>query len=320
MSNILKSGTCDVAIIGGGPAGLSAAITLKKAGVSDVVILDRESVAGGIPRHCGHPPFGIRECRRILTGPAYARRIVATALKKGVDISLKTTVTSLGPDGNLSLVSPDGQQELKAKRVLLATGTRETPRSARFVSGGRPLGVCNTGTLQSMVYLKNKIPFRAPIVVGTEIVAFSALLTCIKAGIKPVAIFEENSETSVQWPLQYAAAFFGVPLFKNTRIVNISGQDRVQSVHIVDVEGKVVKFDCDGVLFTGKFTPESTLARMSHLELESATGSPKVDQNGQCSDPAYYAAGNVVHQPVKVAGKCWQAGESAAHWITKSLG
>ena len=319
MSDILKSGTCDVAIIGGGPAGLSAAITLKKAGVTNVVVLDRESNAGGIPRHCGHPPFGIRECRRILTGPAYARRIVATALENGVDIALKTTVTSLGSNGNLSLVSPDGQQELKAKRVLLATGTRETPRSARFVSGGRPLGICNTGTLQSMVYLKNKIPFRAPVVVGTEIVAFSALLTCRKAGIKPVAIFEENSETSVRWPLQYAAAFFGVPLFTNTRIVNISGDNRVQSVHVLDVEGKITKFDCDGVLFTGKFTPESSLARMSHLELDSATGSPKVDSNGQCSDPAYYAAGNVVHQPVKVAGKCWQAGESTAHRIAKSL-
>ena len=319
MSETVQSGSCDVAIIGAGPTGIAAALELKKAGLSRIVVLDREGVAGGIPRHCGHPPFGLGEFGRILSGPSYAKRIVAAARKSGVEIAVKTTVTSLAAEGRLSLITPEGPQELTAKRVLLATGTRETPRSARFISGNRALGICNTGALQSMVYLKNRVPFRAPVVVGTEIVGFSALLTCRKAAIRPVAMLEENSKATVSWPVQYAAALFGVPLHLNSRIVNILGRDRVAAVQVMDHDGNVRELECDGVLFTGKFTPESTLARMSHLALETDTGSPKVDPSGRCSDPAFYAAGNIVHDPVKVAGKCWQAGRDAARHIMKDF-
>ncbi|MEA2114083.1 MAG: FAD-dependent oxidoreductase, partial [Thermodesulfobacteriota bacterium] len=252
-----KYESCDVAIIGGGPAGLSAAITLKKEGIKRVVVLDREAVAGGIPRHCGHIPFGVLEYKRVLTGPSYAKRIVDTAQSAGVDILLKTTVTQLGRAGTLSILSPQGARELTAKRVLLATGTRETPRSARMVSGNRPLGICNTGTLQSMVYLKNKVPFRCPVVIGTEIVSFSALFTCKKAGIRPVAMLEENTRPTVRWPIYYGAKVFGVPLFLHTRIVSILGNDRVDAVRISDENGNEREIACDGVLFTGQFTPES---------------------------------------------------------------
>jgi len=311
--------SCDVAIIGAGPAGLAAAITLKKEGIERVVVLDREAIAGGIPRHCGHIPFGVLEYKRVLTGPSYAKRIVETAQSAGVDILLKSTVTQLGRAGTISILSPQGSRELTAKRVLLATGTRETPRSARMVSGNRPLGICNTGTLQSMVYLKNKVPFRCPVVVGTEIVSFSALFTCKKAGIRPVAMLEENSHPTVRWPVYYGVNFFGVPLFLQTRIVSILGKDRVDAVRISDEKGNEREIACDGVLFTGQFTPESSLARMSYLELDPKTGSPVVDKFGRCSDPAYYAAGNVLLQPVKVAGKCWQSGQKTAQWIVKDL-
>ena len=314
-----KYENCDVAIIGGGPAGLAAAITLKKEGIERVVVLDREAVAGGIPRHCGHIPFGVLEYKRVLTGPSYAKRIVETAQSAGVDIMVKTTVTQLGRAGTLSILSPQGSRELTAKRVLLATGTRETPRSARMVSGNRPLGICNTGTLQSMVYLKNRVPFRSPVVVGTEIVSFSALFTCKKIGIRPVAMLEENVRPTVQWPVYYGAKVFGVPLFLQTRIVSILGKDRVDAVRISDENGNEREIACDGVLFTGQFTPESSLARMSHLELDQKNGSPVVDKFGRCSDPAYYAAGNVLLQPVKVAGKCWQSGRKTAQWIIKDL-
>lgn len=311
--------TCDVAIIGGGPTGLSAATELKRIGVKRVVVLDRETEAGGIPRHCGHPPFGILEYKRILTGPTYAKKIVATARDIGVDIWTKTTVTSLGSEGLISLVSPDGACELKAKKVLLATGTRETPRSARLVSGQRALGICNTGTLQSMVYLKHCIPFKKPIVVGTEIVSFSALFTCKKAGIKPVAMLEESKTADVMWPINYASLLFGVPLFYEHMVVSINGHERVESVHISDKSGKERELQCDGVLFTGNFTPESSLARMSHLRINEITGEPIVDNFGRCSDPSYFAAGNVLFKPVKVAGKCWNAGRIAAKWIAKDL-
>lgn len=318
MSSPLKYDQCDIAIIGAGPAGLSAAVALKKGGIETVLVLDREPEAGGVPRHCGHPPFGMVEYARVMSGPSYAKRLVKSARRAGAEISVRTSVTHLGSGGVLTVTTPEGTGELKAKRVLLATGVRETPRSARLVSGGRIPGVSTTGALQSMVYLKNMIPFRNPVVIGTEIVSFSALLTCRRAGIKPVAMLEQSPSPTLQWPLHHAARFFGVPLFLNTRVARITGKGRVECVQVMDGKGNVRDLSCDGVLFTGQFTPESTLARMSHLHLDPISGSPVVDRFGRCSDPAYYAAGNLL-QPVNIALNCWRDGCRTAQWIVKDF-
>ena len=339
MTDAFNTTSYDVIIIGAGPAGLSAALELKKAGIDRLIVLEREAEAGGIPRHCGHPPFGIHEYKQLLTGPNYARKLVRTAHQESIIIALNHTVTQLGPAGKVTVVSPGGVRELTAQRVLLATGTRETPRSARLVSGDRALGICNTGALQSMFYLKQLVPFRRPVVVGTEIVSFSALSTCRKAGIKPVAMIEENLKPTIRWPIHYVAKLFGVPLLVGTQIDKILGDKRVEAVQLKDKQGNSRLLDCDGVLFTGQFTPESTLARMSHLELDEATGSPIIDQFGRCSDPLYYSAGNLqqyypadrtpyippyytadnLPQPVDVAGRCWAEGQKTAQWIAKDL-
>ena len=165
---------CDVAIVGGGPAGVAAALELRRRGVKRVVILEREEAAGGVPRHCGHPPFGMREFCRILTGPAYARKLCQAALAAGVDVRPHTAVTTLRPFGELDVATPAGPAEIVARRVVLATGGRESPRSARRVSGDRPVGVITTGTLQQSVYIEGLKPFRRPVVVGTELVSLSA--------------------------------------------------------------------------------------------------------------------------------------------------
>ena len=318
MNNPLKYDNCDVAVIGAGPAGLAAATALKKEGIDHILVLEREAQAGGIPRHCGHHPFGVLEYARVMTGPSYAKKIVETAREAGVDIALKTSVTQLGAKGELDIVSPMGRGKIKAKRVLLSTGVRETPRAARLVSGNRMMGVYTTGALQSMVYLKNLIPFRNPVVVGTEIVSFSALLTCKKAGIKPVAMLEENIRPKVLWPFHKAAKFFRVPLFLNTQLIDIIGKDRVEAVMVLDGKGDTRKIVCDGVLFTGLFTPESALVRMSHLKLDYDTGSPVIDTFGRCSDKAYYAAGNLL-QPLNISVNCWRQGRRTACFIAKDL-
>ncbi len=337
MTNSTPQQSCDVAIIGSGPAGIAAAITLKKSGVSHIVVIERETEAGGIPRHCGHIAFGFKKYKRILTGPEYAKKNISEAQDLGIDIWLNTTVTALGEGGKLSLVSRKGIFELNAKRVLIATGTREKTRSARFVSGDRALGIYNTGALQAMIYLKKKIPFKYPIIVGTEIVSFSALLTCRKGGIKPVAMIEENSKPSVRWPIHYGAAVFGTKLFLNTKIAKIEGGQRVESVILENLEGLRKTIKCDGVLFTGQFTPESSLIRMSHLEFDHNTFSPKINSYGCCSDSAYYAAGNVrqltaeegrnpyfyvagsAPNAVNISGRCWDQGVEVASHIKNSL-
>lgn len=310
--------SCDVAIVGGGPAGLAAAVALKARGIERVRVIEREPQAGGIPRHCGHPPFGMREFRRIMTGPAYARKLVAWAVAAGVEVSTATSVTALLPGGGLQLSSDAGLSELAARRVVLATGIRETPRSARLLGGRQLAGILNTGALQGLVYLSRKKPFHSPLVVGSELVSFSALLTCRKAGIRPVAMIEENDRITARWPCGLFPRLLGVPLMRNTRLVHIEGSRRVEACRIDTGDGTARDLACDGVLLTGQFTPESSLLRAAGLEIDADSGGPVIDQYGRCSDPAFFATGNLL-RPVETAGWSWREGRDCGHWVADDL-
>lgn len=318
MRNSSPPETCDVVVVGAGPSGLAAATQLKALGVASVVVLEREPQAGGIPRHCGHPPYGVHEFNRLMTGPSYAAALVEKAHSSGVEIFTNTTVVKIHEGGRLVLSTDDGISEIAARRVILSTGVRETPCAPRFVSGQRPMGISTTGALQTMVYLNGTIPFKKPIIVGSELVTFSSLLTCRKAGIKPVAMLEPNSRVTARSIFRFAPMIFGVPLLLNTSLVEILGKSRVSGVRLKNPAGAIQEVDCDGVLFTGQFIPESSLMRMGHLEIDPASGGPVVDQNGQCSDPSYFAVGNLLH-PVETAGWCWSEGKQMATNISKSL-
>jgi len=136
----------DVFILGGGPAGLSAAKRLGELGVRDIALIEREAELGGVPRHCGHLAFGFREFHRLLSGPAYARRLADTVT--GLNVRTKTTVTAISPGGEVDIIHPEsGPGRTAGRAVLLAFGVRETPRSTRLVSGDRPWGVTTTGAL-----------------------------------------------------------------------------------------------------------------------------------------------------------------------------
>ncbi|MBH3425092.1 MULTISPECIES: NAD(P)/FAD-dependent oxidoreductase [Pseudomonas] len=308
----------DVAIIGGGPSGLSAAITLRKLGVGTVVVIEREPEAGGIPRHCGHPPFGLREYGRVYTGPAYARKNVAQALKAGVQIRVKHAVTQMGPGGRLEVVSPEGAQVIQARRVLIATGARETPRSARLLGGDRPLGVINTGAFQSYLYLEHLKPFERPLIVGTELVSLSAVMSCRRAGIRPVAMIEANPRATARWPLSLYPRLRGVPMHFGAQLLEIHGTGRVEGATVRLADGQTQTFDCDGVLLTGQFIPESSLVRLSELRLDPNSGGPHIDQYGRCSDPVYFAAGNLL-RPVETAGWSFREGHKIATMIARDL-
>jgi len=317
MTGLLNA-PIDVAIIGGGPAGLSAATTLKHLGVSRVVVLEREPQAGGIPRHCGHPPFGLREFKRILKGPAYAARLVRRAQSHGVEIHTGVTVVEARPNGALLIATPDSVFEITATRVIIATGTRETPRPARLIPGGRARGVINTGALQSMIYLKGRRPFQRPVIIGSELVAFSAIMTCRHAGIPPLALIEEAPRITARWPCALYPRLTGVKLMTGTKLARIDGGQTVTGVTVESESGQTTDIACDGVILSGQFTPESSLARMGHLVVDSFTNGPLVDQWGRCSDPVYFATGNLL-RPVETAGWSWNEGRQTGHWVADDL-
>ena len=318
----MKSSHCRVAIVGAGPSGLALASELASAGIDGVVLLERESEAGGIPRHCGHSPYGMREFRRILSGPEYARRLVVRAQRCGIVLRTAVTVIEIEAGGSLLLSTAAGMERLQADRVVLCTGNRETPRAPRLVSGSRALGIVTTGALQSMLYLKRRLPFERPLIVGSELVSFSALLSCRHAGIKPVAMIEARSKVTAWRVASLLPPLLGTRLWLNTSLREIYGDDRVSAVDVdVDVDRGAdapMTLDCDGVVFSGCFVSESSLVKASHLELDPASGGPSIDQYGRCSDPDYFSCGNQLH-PVDTAGWCWTEGRDTAASLIASL-
>ncbi len=307
--------SCDALIVGGGPAGLAAAARLRQGGV-DVVLLEREAEAGGIPRHCGHGGYGLNEFQRPMTGPTYARRLAEAA--RGADLHTGMTVLRLHPEGIVQATGPQGPETFQGKAVLLATGARETPRSARLVSGARPAGVMNTGTLQQAIYLHGQKPFRRPVVIGSELVAFSTLLTLGHVGVRPVALIEAGPRIVARRPADWVTRLaFGVPVLCNARLERILGREQVEGVEIDRGYGPE-RLDCDGVVFTGQFRPETALLLPSHLAVDAGTGGPAIDQFWRCSDPAYFAAGNLL-RGIETAGCCYREGRAAADALLAGL-
>lgn len=298
-----------IVIIGAGPAGLSAAWTLQQQGIKEVIVLEREADAGGLPRHCGHLGFGMFDFYRLWRGPEYARQL-RERLSPGT-IRCGTTVLALKPGGELSIRDAEGVQTLQASQVLMTTGTRETPRSARLIGGTRPFGVMNTGSLQRYAYETGQRPFRHPVVVGSEWVAFSSLLTLRHMGVRPLALVEAGDEILAPGPAALISdTVFGVPVETQTRLLSIHGQSKVEGVTLLQ-HGEEVFLPCDGVVLSGQFVPEASLIRQSHLQLDAGTGGPAIDSYWRCSDPAYFAAGNVL-RPVEHSGVAAAEGVAAA--------
>jgi NADPH-dependent 2,4-dienoyl-CoA reductase/sulfur reductase-like enzyme len=306
----------DVIVIGSGPAGLAAATDLAKAGCR-VTVLEREAQAGGIPRHCGHYPYGLREFHRLMRGPEYAARLVVAAGAAGVTIRTGTTVTALKPGGVIDITDEAGLATLTGRAVLLATGVRETSRAARLIGGDKPGGVLSTGALQGMVYLNHQKPFARPVILGTELVAFSALLTCRHAGIRPVAMIEPAARITARSPVVWLARVMRVPIRLGSDIARIHGRTQVDRVTLSTPAGPQ-DLPADGVIVTGGFRPDAMLLRGSHLEVDPASGGPVIDRWGRLSDPAYFAAGNIL-RGVETAGWCWAEGRRTARAIISAL-
>lgn len=304
-----------VTIIGAGPAGLSAARVLVAAGLSDVLVLERNPEAGGLPRFCDHLGWGVLDLHRLWRGPRYARELVHRAA--GAEIRTHVTVTGFEPGGRVRVIGRDGPAVIESRAVLIATGIRETPRGPRLVSGTRPWGVTTTGAFQEMAQA-GQVPFRRPVIIGSELVAFSAIMTARHAGIRPVAMIEADTRITARRPGDLIARHgFGVPVLTATRLVEIRGLDRVETI-LVEQDGLRREIACDGVIFTGAFVPEAFVAKSSGLAIDPATGGPAIDNFYRCSDPSYFAAGNVL-RPVEHSGVAAKEGARAAAAILAAL-
>ena len=221
-------------------------------------------------------------------------------------------------DGFVLSIRTHGESGLEAKAILLAFGVRETPRSARLIGGDRPWGVITTGALQQFVYLQKIRPFRRAVIVGSELVAFSALLTLRHGGIAAAAMIEEGPRITARRPADGLARLaLGVPVLTSTRLLAIHGIGKVEAVEI-ERAGKREHIACDGVVFTGRFRPETGILATSHIALDPASGGPAIDQYWRSSDPAVFVAGNLLH-PVETAGVAWAEGRAAAEAIAAHL-
>lgn len=306
----------DVVIIGSGPSGIAAATALSNAGVKNIVVYEREPEIGGIPRHTHHPSFGLLVFKRPMSGPKF----IAALLRRCQNVSFEasTSITAIHKGGNLDVATASGIRTVRARHIILATGARETPRHARLVSGLRPNAVTTTGALQQFIYSTKTRPFKHPVIVGTELVSFSALWTLRSAGIKTVAMIEENARITAYRPATLLARLLGVPIYHRATVTDICDFAGLNQITIESQATGPLDIACDGVIFSGKFTGENTLARASHLALCSDTQLPKLDQNWLSSDPAISVIGNATH-PADMGDQCYQEGLRAGKYIAELL-
>ncbi|MCV7290148.1 NAD(P)/FAD-dependent oxidoreductase [Mycolicibacterium wolinskyi] len=293
--------TYDVAIVGGGPAGLTAAANLGPS--LNVVVLEREIAAGGIPRHSDHPGYGMRDMKTFISGPAYASRLVHNAVAAGATIRTSAMVTGWAGPRSLEITSPQGRERVHARAVILATGARERPRPARMVPGDRPSGVYTTGHLQNTVHLRHRKVGSRAVVVGAELVSYSAVLTLKHAGCRTVLMTTEqpSPESYAVFNIAGRSPLLGVDVATRARVTRIIGKPTVQGVeveHIATGQRRVI--DCDTVVFTGDWIPDHELARSAGLDMDPCTLGPVVDTALRTSRDGVFAIGNLLH-PVDTA-------------------
>ncbi len=321
----MRRQNCDVAVIGGGPAGLAAAVSARRHGAQKVLLLERDRELGGILQQCIHNGFGLQRYDEELTGPGYASR-AARALEAagGVEVQLDTMVVGLTPDKVLRTVSPAaGLQEVQAKAVVLAMGCRERTRGAIRIPGERPAGIYTAGAAQRMVNMEGYLPGKEIVIVGSGDIGLIMARRMTLEGAQVKAVLEIMPYSNgLTRNLVQCLDDFNVPLYLSHTITRIEGKSRVTSVTCMAVDenrcpipGTEKTFACDCVLLSVGLIPENELSEATGIALDPLTGGPVVDQHRETSVPGFFAAGNVlqVHDLVDwVSAESDIAGRSAA--------
>jgi thioredoxin reductase len=310
-----------VAVVGGGPSGLTAAAALAGRVDGEVRVIEREDTAGGIPRHSAHLGYGARDLHRFVSGPSYARRLDEAAREAGASLHTQAQVTGWDGDRRLVVTSPRGRHVVEAEAIVLATGARERPRAARRIPGDRPEGVYTTGELQNLVHLNHARVGRRAVVVGAELVSWSAVLTLRGAGCRAAAMTSIHERPEAYLAFRWAGRLALRPqVLTRSRVVRINGRHRVESVLVEDIgTGTRTLVPCDTVVLTGDWIPDHELARSGGVTLDRSTLGPVVDSSLRTSIPGVYAVGNLLH-PVDTADGAALDGRHVVDGVLAHLG
>lgn len=319
----------DLVIIGGGPAGLAAAVAAYDNGVKNIMILERDDRLGGILNQCIHNGFGLHTFKEELTGPEYAARFISQVKERQIPYKLHTMVLDISPDRTVTAVnSNDGVFTLQAGAVILAMGCRERPRGALNIPGFRPAGIFSAGTAQRLVNMEGYMPGRRVVILGSGDIGLIMARRMTLEGAKVLLVAELMPYSGgLKRNIVQCLDDFGIPLKLSHTVVDIQGKDRVTGVTVAQVgadrkpiPGTETHYDCDTLLLSCGLIPENELSRSAGIELHPVTGGPSVNDALETSIPGIFACGNVlhVHDLVDyVSQEAANAGRQAAAYIKR---
>lgn len=294
----------ELVIIGGGPAGLSAAYAAWEAGCRSICIVERDRELGGILNQCIHNGFGLHYFKEELTGPEYAGRFIDMVSQTGVDVRLDAMVLDITPDKHVHIVSSEGgYEDLEARAVILAMGCRERTRGAIAIPGTRPAGVFTAGAAQRYLNIEGYMVGRRVVILGSGDIGLIMARRMTLEGAKVLVVAELLPYSGgLKRNIVQCLNDFDIPLKLSHTVVNIEGKERVSGVTIAEVgpdrkpiPGTEIHYDCDTLLLSCGLIPENELSRGMGVEISPVTNGPVVDESLQTSIPGVFAAGNVLH-------------------------